>query len=328
MARFCPRCGKRGIEKEFCEACLEEIRGKEPIVMLGEIKTKVCVLCNKFLLQNKWVRCRDPKEMIRRLSENALAKYNIKGGIKKAKLEFSFPDMILKEGMQPEIDVNASTKEKKFSIPIILEYTSCGQCSKFKSDYYEGILQVRNVNDEIIRFIEKYAENGKNRGFFITNCAGVRNGMDFYMTHQNKILALARKLQMIFGGILKISAKIQTRDAQKGREVFRTTVYFCALPFKKGDYIVFDDRLYYVTNVGKKINAIDIENGKRNLFDYKEGMQITVLEKKKTKVTKIRPRIEILDPWTYQSVHVENEKKVTPGENIQVVEKNGKFWIV
>jgi NMD protein affecting ribosome stability and mRNA decay len=53
-----------------------------------------------------------------------------------------------------------------------------------------------------------------------------------------------------------------------------------------------------------------------------------VLKPVKTTVSKLEPQIEVLDPDTYQSVPVENSKKLKLGEKVKVVKDKGLFYVL
>jgi len=56
------------------------------------------------------------------------------------------------------------------------------------NDYFEGILQLRNPNDEVISFINSQIK--KRTGVFITKEQKGNNGIDFYITSQKYLQAL------------------------------------------------------------------------------------------------------------------------------------------
>jgi len=77
-------------------------------------------------------------------------------------------------------------------------------------DYFEGILQLRNVDNKIIEFTIKDIEKQEN--IFISNIKKITNGIDIYVSSQRYLRNLGNKLQNRFGGQLIISTKLHTRN--------------------------------------------------------------------------------------------------------------------
>ena len=136
-------------------------------------------------------------------------------------------------------------------------------------------------------------------------------------------------MQRAFGGELKTSAKLFTRDRQKSRNVHRVNVLVRLPGFVKGDVIDCDGNLIKVVSLGKDNFGINIKTGKRSLFKYKKK-KIEVIEIRKTQVAKLYPRLEILNPDDYQPIAVDNArlwKNLKLGEKVKAVFYKG-VWDV
>jgi len=193
--------------------------------------------------------------------------------------------------------------------------------------YFEGILQLRNSNQEIEDFVRRKVR--KRTGVFISKEKKLRNGVDFYMSSQHYLQSLGREVQRAFGGELKTSAKLFTRDRQKSRNVHRVNVLVRLPGFVKGDVIDCDGNLIKVVSLGKDNFGINIKTGKRSLFKYKKK-KIEVIEIRKTQVAKLYPRLEILNPDDYQPIAVDNArlwKNLKLGEKVKAVFYKG-VWVV
>ena len=70
-----------------------------------------------------------------------------------------------------------------------------------RSDYYQGILQLRDINDEIISFVRNQIKKRKDE-VAITKTVKLPNGLDLYITSQKFIRVLGKKLKDSFGGEL------------------------------------------------------------------------------------------------------------------------------
>jgi len=91
------------------------------------------------------------------------------------------------------------------------------------SQYFEAILQLRNPNDELIRFVNNKI---KKRGATIAKTVLQKNGVDFYVSDQRFTRSLGNKMKKAFKGEMKTSRKIFTRNKQTSKDVYRVTVCF------------------------------------------------------------------------------------------------------
>lgn len=114
-------------------------------------------------------------------------------------------------------------KYQKLKIEIISEL--CPKCSKHES-YFESVLQIRNPNKKITKFIEDNIEKQKQEGVFITLKDKVKGGIDYYLTSRRYASKIGKLLKKNFEGELKISPKLFTRDKQKSKNVYRLNVLF------------------------------------------------------------------------------------------------------
>lgn len=91
--------------------------------------------------------------------------------------------------------------------------------------YYEGILQLRNINDEEVFNLFRN-QLKKHPDVFVSKEVKQKTGMDYYLSSNKFVLMLGRKLNKTFKGELKISRKIHTRDRQTSKNLYRVTVLF------------------------------------------------------------------------------------------------------
>ncbi len=190
--------------------------------------------------------------------------------------------------------------------------------------YFEGILQLRNPSQEVIDFIKnklkKHAEK-----FNISRIVEQKLGLDLYVTNKRYMQRLANDLQKNFGGILKKSPHLYSRDRQTSKNIYRVNVCLRFYDFKKDDVIKINKRYIKITNIGKKISGLNLENNKRVSFELKDDFEI--LKRYKTIVSKIKPNVEVIHPLSYQSIPINNKAKVRLEQKITVA-VNGKIFIV
>src|SRR3990167_9382034 len=103
-----------------------------------------------------------------------------------------------------------------------------------RPNYYQGILQLRDINDEILNFVCNQIK--KRADVAITKTVKFDNGVDFYITSQKFIRILGKKLKESFGGELKISSKLHTKNRQ-GKDLYRVNVLFRLLKYKVGSIV-------------------------------------------------------------------------------------------
>ena len=90
--------------------------------------------------------------------------------------------------------------------------------------YYEGILQLRNPNEECINFIRNQFKNNKKA--WIAKEEILKTGIDYYISSNSFLLALGKKLRKSFKGEYKLSRRIFTKNKLTSRDVYRLTVLF------------------------------------------------------------------------------------------------------
>jgi len=141
------------------------------------------------------------------------------------------------------------------------------------SEYYEAILQLRNVADEVIDFVDKEIEK---KNIFMAKVIPVTNGHDYYLGNANLTKNLGKTLQEKYGGEFTVTATLFTR--KEGRPVYRLTVLFRAMPFKKGDQVEYHDEVYNVTMSGKKVMLQHAKSGKKVQVWHKDMNKVKKIE--------------------------------------------------
>ena len=107
-----------------------------------------------------------------------------------------------------------------------MSYTLCKKCGKFGTEYFEGILQLRNPDKEVIKFIRNQVKKQFDKGIFINKEVNTKNGIDFYLTSKRFLRTLGNKLNKQFKGELKISPQLFSRNKQTSKDIYRINVLF------------------------------------------------------------------------------------------------------
>jgi NMD protein affecting ribosome stability and mRNA decay len=133
------------------------------------------------------------------------------------------------------------------------------------SDYFEGILQIRNGSKELLAWIHhKIAADGKAR---VAKEKKVRNGTDLYISDQHYLQNLGRKIKEKFSGILKVSKRLHTVDKMTSKHLYRVTVLFKTLPFKRGDIVTVHGEQMEILSIGQKAQVKHIKSGAKKEID-------------------------------------------------------------
>ncbi len=140
--------------------------------------------------------------------------------------------------------------------------------------YFEGTLQLRNPNQEVVDFV--WAEVDKNIGkhVYIQKSVALKSGLDYYLTSNKFLKWLGKELQNKFGGELKMSAKLFTRDRQTGKEVHRLTVLFRMPEFCRGNEVEYKGEMYCVTGIGRKVFLKHMKTGKKIIVSQRDIKKI------------------------------------------------------
>jgi nonsense-mediated mRNA decay protein 3 len=312
--RICPSCGKRISEGTFCQDC-------EPLpeLELRDIKLKACSRCGSFFFRNKWLRFDTPLKALTHAVNEVLS-----GKVTGYQIEITgLPDRI-KHGESIIVEVKIVKKKNFYIIPATMNAAYCKDCMKKNSIYYEGVLQLRNVEESVVSFAEDFLMKKKAH---VSKKRPVKGGFDLEITSQKQIQTLGRKLQDKYGGILKISPRLFSYDNLTSKDVYRVNVYFEGFGFSAGDAIKIDGKIIQVSKIGEMVYGTILPEGKKTSIKMK-GKDFEVLKKYEAPVTKVFPDIEVLSPLDFQSIRAENRRDVSSGEKVKIVIDEGKVYLL
>ncbi len=140
-------------------------------------------------------------------------------------------------------------------------------------EYYEAILQLRNVSSTMLDFVYAEIDRGK---IHIAKEVESKNGLDIYLADDDFTKALGKKLQEQFGGEYKVTATLYSQ--KDGRDIYRLTVLFRAVPFKKGDLVKYKGTEYTIKILSKDIMLQSVKTGKKAHVKCREMQQIKIIE--------------------------------------------------
>lgn len=321
----CINCGKKAVINNLCKDCFLE---KNPLIInIKKIKIKKCIKCGSYFLNNKKINIGNYNEIKKRLKnfivfnpEYSETDFEVSININNHKKEV-FQFVIEAKGKKNNLLFNDF-----YEIDVNIEKFICDRCSRIESKYFTGILQLRNINNEILEYLERII---KEKNIIITKKKKVKNGIDLYFYDKHKILQISELLLKNFGGFVNKGAKLFSKDRQTSKEIYRLNVCYIAPKYKLHDIIISNDKVYKIIKLGKRIKVIDLSTGNKTSLANSE---YHILKKEKVKVIKTYPKPEILTE-TFEIKEVFNKdvfKKYYTNKKdyIYVVEFNNKIYYV
>ena len=135
--------------------------------------------------------------------------------------------------------------------------------------YFEAILQLRDVEEEVVNFVEDEIERVKLK---VAKTVPFKNGIDYYLSNNSLTRALGKRLRERFGGYIKETSSLW--GVKKDREVYRVTVLFRGVPFRKSEIVIYDGEDYKVVSLKKDIFLQNVKHGKKVHLRYHDMNQI------------------------------------------------------
>ena len=129
--------------------------------------------------------------------------------------------------------------------------------------YFQGILQLRNPSKELIDFVRRTVT--RDQRALIVREKKVRNGVDMYLSSQKYLRALGKKLPKVFPGEMKMTRTLHT-VSKEGKQLFRVTVLFRLLKFKKGDILNVDDEQLEILRIDARVMTKNVKTGKKKRY--------------------------------------------------------------
>jgi len=217
---------------------------------------KFCAYCTKHEFKGRWIKTESMEEAVYDMIEQ-----RFKGA---KKVELFIPEHKHNAGVNALSEALVDDK----IVPIKIQHTICRHCSKRTAQAYNGILQIRNMTDEMIEFADEVLFKGEEKGYFVTKRDELKNGIDYRLSDATFTRRIGRVLQNKFGGEIKENAKLVTKDYLTQKELHRVVVLFRVPDFKKGDIVSYKGREVEVLSIGKKVYVQDIKTKRKDHIAY------------------------------------------------------------
>lgn len=327
IKRFCPKCGVTISSGTFCESCKKEkFHYETPLIQVSEFQ--------RTWYKGSWHLFSHLDVLIRKRVQEAIGK--------KVEMEIEPYIFIPKPKEKIIVTVKAIIDEEEMELPVRVSYRQCDYGQKSKTEYFEGILQLRNPTPEVQNFIEIELKKVSSKGSFITRTVEVKNGVDLYFTDKNRMRLIAQKVHVRFGGIIKINPQLFSHNHLSSKDLYRLNVFVKLPEFKVGDVISYvhtgtknkDETVQYVQvqKMGKTIQARNIILAKPVSLEMRFAKDIKIIPIQKSIVASSQPELTIIDPNTFQAERVVNAntlmREYVPDQNIELVYSDFGWCII
>lgn len=195
---------------------------------------------------------------------------------------------------------------------------TCVRCSRVQGGYYEAIVQVRATKRAIekeemrqlkqlaSRFIDRVVADG-DRNAFVLRDEEIDRGLDIYMGTTNSGRMLAKAIATEFGG--KTSEHPKTVGQKDGLDLIRMTFAVKLPAYRAGDIIALSEEILRVSSIGQKtVQLTELRSGKLRHVERAVVDRAFVLSSRDAReavvVSASGSELQLLDPWTYETVSV------------------------
>lgn len=341
----CIQCGKELIkEAEDCSVLCHQCFAKKHSCLdsFEEHTVFICQGCGAYKWKKQWKPKKDKEEA---LKDSVLHHCHFILTPQIIKLDISIQTGLDKwqkkqKGtafLRTETKTEQQVLKEEFELPVNITYTLCEQCGLLKTEYYEGLLQLRGENKATLEkansFILEDASNAQHKGLFITRVEQTKNGFDYYYTKQQYIPVITNKLVKRFGAAGKSHAKLFGRSRETSKNLYRVNASVRLPLYEKGTVVKYKNKIFQIYKIEKQVTATDLLTGKMLVIDEPKELKIIAMPDtfKKVQVTKTKPKLEVLHPETFQSVPVQNHerkewKKRKDEVTIAIIDE--QVWIV
>ena len=193
----------------------------------------ICDVCKSYLHKNHWKKAFSNeigRNIARIINKTLREKIVINQGvdIESISIKAGLPRDVKFGGgtiinVELRIKIFGEKKDVKINedhvIPLKVKFSTCNNCKKKGTQYFEAKLQIRPAKEKILNFVKTYCEES---GMFISKIEEEKYGYDIYLNDQKEARNLGNILKREFGGELKISKKIFGK--RDGRDIYRATV--------------------------------------------------------------------------------------------------------
>jgi NMD protein affecting ribosome stability and mRNA decay len=315
LKKFCPKCGKLIKTGKFCNDCTEVSLDYKPM------NIRLCPSM-KYFNKGKWAPFNNLRDLTQKLlDEHFKQKVELETGLEAYEL-------LNKPGLKKDLEITIIKDDFVYPVSIHVETTYSPSVAKIGSQYYEGILQVRNTREEIKKHIQNYLQKNK---IPINDMVDKENSTDYYFVQKNKIQTVANNIIKNFSGHLDINEQLFSRNHLTSKDIYRINALLTIPIFKQKDVVKINDEAIQITNLAKEISGTNLTTGNKTTlqFNSKNQDQITLINKQKSQIINIQTKIQILNE-NYEPVFASNplNLKATIGRKVNYVKHKEHYYLV
>jgi nonsense-mediated mRNA decay protein 3 len=233
--------------------------------------------------------------------------------------------------------------EKPLKTRSRVKNATCVRCSRVQGGYYEAIVQVRatrrmmppdemrSIKELASRFINRVVADG-DRNAFVLRDEETDRGLDIYMGTTNSGRMLAKAIANDFGG--KTTEHPKTVGQKDGLDLIRLTFAVKLPEYRTGDIVVLSDELFTVSSIGAKtVQLLEPLTGRLRHVERAIVERALVLSPRDAReaviVSADDKELQLLDPWTYETVSVIRPTDLSAlGATVDVLKHDGELVIV
>lgn len=196
------------------------------------------------------------------------------------------------------------------------------------AEYFEGQLQLRKVNQEVLDYIHKRFH--ETRAQIPTQKIHSDGNIDYWVSSRKLLHKLAKELKNKFGGFTKESEQLFSFDHLTSKNIYRLNVYYEMHEYLIGDILLLEghDEPFLVTGYkGERLVLQHVLTGKKTLSKLADVE--SKISRHKSKVVALHPEVQIMDT-NFQPVPLEIPPGITVTEEENVIvtcNKNRWFFI-
>jgi nonsense-mediated mRNA decay protein 3 len=178
------------------------------------------------------------------------------------------------------------------------------------------------------RFIERVVADG-DRSAFVLRDEEIDRGIDIYMGTTNSGRMLAKAISTEFGG--KTSEHPKTVGQKDGLDLIRMTFAVKLPEYRAGDVVVLSDEVLRISSIGQKtVQLVELKSGKLRHVERAAVDRARVLSPRDAKdavvVSATESELQVLDPWTYETVSVLRPAGLGDvAQNVRVLKHDGEL---
>lgn len=343
---FCPECGSSDKEMigNICIDCFLE--NYQFLKIPQNIKITICKHCNAKYYRGNWIDEDIPhEEIIYRTLEDNIHLDN--------KIDNEIIDLEIKQmrGTIAECTVDAVAYfmgrelREHYNVNVQIKNSTCPNCSKIASGYYETVIQFRADKRELTNEEKHTADNivtnilskqyKKDKLAVLQEKAQLKEGYDYYIGSYKSGKKVLNGLKNHFGGIVKESPRLISEDKSSGKKLYRVWISIRIPLYNLGDIIEYNGKIGQVIDINSdKTLFCEIDTLKNFSVSWSHYDDVKLIEKKddfqKTMVISKSPsNLEILNPDDYSEYDIgmkENYKHLNIGDEIYVIKIRGLFY--